>query len=245
LERVAFLLAILSAGITGVTPIPTAAQITSDGRSSAVSRSLAAVLNGMDQAAPRFRSMAAKLEYTKVTVIVDDHSTERGSIYFDKQNGKTRMMIAFQDPAEKYVLFEEGKVSIYRPRIAEVQEYELSDKQGLVEEFLLLGFGTAGEELRKSYNVSLNGEEALDGQKTFHLKLDPKSQNISSRLQSIELWISPDSWQPLQQKFFEPSGDYLIARYADLKVNESIPSKNFRLPLKGKVRTVRPQKPNN
>ena len=33
----------------------------------------------------------------------------------------------------------------------------------------------------------------------------------------------------------------MIARYRDLKQNTKIPDKNFKLPLRGKVKTVRPQ----
>lgn len=46
----------------------------------------------------------------------------------------------------------------------------------------------------------------------------------------------------VQQKFVEPSQDYLLARYSGLQQNAKIPAKNFRLPLKGKVRTVRHRK---
>ena len=212
-------------------PLPATQTAPADG-------SLESVLAGMDQAAALFTSVMGKLEYTKVTVIVDDHSTEKGKIYFEKRKGGTRVMIAFEEPAEKFVLFAGGTVSIYRPKIAEVEEYSVGKRQDLLEQFLLLGFGTSGQELQKSYRIRLLEEEALDGQRAFRLELVPKSEPVSARLQRMELWISPETWQPLQQKFFEPTQDYLIARYSDLKRNVKIPAKNFRLPLRAKVRTV-------
>ncbi len=202
-----------------------------------------AILSGMDEAAANFSSMAADLEYTKVTVLVDDRSTEKGKIYFQKDKGKLRVMLAFQEPAEKYVLFSDNKVSIYRPKIAEVEEYSLANNAGLLEQFLLLGFGTSGADLQKSYQVALKGEEELDGEPTVHLDLVPRDPKVAARLQHIELWLSPKSWQPLQQKFFEPSKDFLIARYRNLLHNTKIAAKSFQLPLRGKVRTVRPQAP--
>lgn len=212
----------------------------SSGENSADTK-LEQVLAGMDAAATRFLSVSADLEYTKVTVIVDDHSTEQGKIFFEKSKGKPRVMLAFQQPAEKYVLFNDGKVSIYRPKIAEVEEYALANNQGLLEQFLLLGFGTSGTELQKSYQVSVKGEEKLDGQTAIHLDLVPKNPSVSARLQRIELWLSPETWQPLQQKFLEPSKDFLVARYRNLVHNTKLAAKNFALPLRGKVRTVRPQ----
>lgn len=206
--------------------------------------SLEVALAGMDRAAAQFTSVAANLEYTKVTVIVDDHSTENGKIFFEKAKSKLRVMLAFQQPAEKYVLFADGKVAIYRPKIAEIEEYSLAQNQGLLEQFLLLGFGTSGSELQKSYRVSWMGEEKLDGELTAHLELVPNSPQVAARLQRIELWLSPQSWQPVQQKFVEPSKDYLLARYRNLQQNLKIPSKNFQFPVRGKVRTVRPQSAN-
>lgn len=205
------------------------------------SRTLETVLAGMDQAAARFSSLSADLEYTKVTVIVDDRSTETGKIYFEKTKSQPRVMLAFQQPAEKYVLFSDGKVSIYRPRIAVIEEYSLTNNQGLLEQFLLLGFGTPGSQLQKNYRVSLKGEADWEGTTAVLLELLPKNSAVSSRLERIELWLSTETWQPLQQTFYEPSKDYLIARYRNSRHNEKLPAKLFALPVRGKVRTVRPQ----
>jgi len=226
---------VLAGGIAGVAG--TLQSGDAPGSGSAVS--LQAALAGMDQAAAQFTGVAGNLDYTKVTVIVDDHSTDRGTIAFEKKNGKTRVMLAFKEPAEKFVLFEGNKVSLYRPKIAEVEEYEIGGRQGLVEQFLLLGFGTPGSELQKGYQITWRGEEPLDGERTIHLELTPKAEQAAARLKKIELWLSPETWQPVQQKFWEPSGDYMIARYTGLKLNTTIPDRAFRLPLRGKVKTVR------
>lgn len=203
----------------------------------------------MDQAAARFSTVTGNLDYTKVTVIVNDHSTERGTLAFEKATGRRndinmsfRVMLAFREPAEKYVLFQGNKVSLYRPKIAEVEEYDIGQRQGLVEQFLLLGFGTAGSELQKAYQIAWRGEESLDSGgpgRVVHLDLTPRSEQAAARLKRIELWLSPENWQPVQQKFWEPSGDYMLARYSSLKLNGTIPERTFRLPLRGKVKTVR------
>jgi len=221
--------------------VPGRAQTAAGGESKTPSgaNTLASVLAGMDRAAAQFNSVAADLEYTKVTVIVDDHSTERGKIFFEKTKGKLRVMLAFQQPSEKYVLFSGGKVSIYRPKIAEIEEYSLANNQGLLEQFLLLGFGTSGTELQKSYTVAVKGEETLDGEQVVHLELVPKDGKVAARLQRIELWLSPKSWQPVQQKFVEPSKDYLIARYRGAQQNGKIDAKKFQFPFRGRVRVVK------
>jgi outer membrane lipoprotein-sorting protein len=185
--------------------------------------------------------MTGDLEYTKVTVVVDDHSVQTGKIAFQKSSGKTRVIISFTKPTEKYVLFEGNKVSLYQPKIAEVDEYPLAKRQDLLEQFLLLGFGTQGSEMKKSYQISLRGMEDIGGRQALLLDLTPKSENVSTHLQKMQLWLSPDTWEPIQQKFYEPGGDYLIARYSNVKINPKISDKSFRLPIKGKVKVVRPQ----
>jgi outer membrane lipoprotein-sorting protein len=249
LRRLLLLLAMAVEPTAGILSVPVLQAAASKSQLSAGAQPLDAVLSGMNQAASGFRNMMANLEYTKVTVIVDDHSTEKGRIYFEKSKGqskgqskmKTRVMIAFREPSEKYVLFSGDTVSIYRPKIAEVEEYKLADKKDLLEQFLLLGFGTAGADLQNAYRITLRGEEILDGRQVFHLELVPKSPKVAAQLRQIELWIAPATWQPVQQKFLEPSGDYALARYTELQQNTKIPGDSFKLPIRGKVKTVRPQ----
>ncbi len=230
---------LLAGGFAGMAEALSPQDRPGSATSSAAAATLETTLAGMDRAAARFSSVTGNLDYTKVTVIVNDHSTDRGTIAFEKERGGTRVMLAFREPAEKFVLFEGNKVSLYRPRIAEVEEYEIGGRQGLVEQFLLLGFGTPGSELQKNYEIAWGGEESLEGQRVVHLELTPKSDQAAWRLKKIELWLSPENWQPVQQKFWEPSGDYMIARYTGLKLNTNIPDRAFRPPLKGNVRTVR------
>ena len=219
-----------------------AGQAAPDKGSNTSAPQLQTVLAGMDEAASRFSSLSGDLEYTKVTVVVDDHSTEKGKVYFEKdKDGKPHVMLAFTEPAEKYVLFSNGKVSIYHPKIAEVEEYSIAKNEGLLEQFLLLGFGTSGSELQNAYKVSVKGEESVDGERAVHLDLVPKDQNVEAHLQHIELWVSPQTWQPIQQKFIEPSRDFLVARYRNVLKNTKIAAKSFQLPFRGKVKTVHPQ----
>ena len=108
-----------------------------------------------------------------------------------------------------------------------------------LEQFLLLGFGTSGTDLQKSYTPVYKGREKVDGEDAVRLDLTPKAAGVASKLTRIELWLSPTTWQPVQQKFYEPSKDYLIARYRNLQLNTKIPSKSLQLQLRGNVKTVK------
>jgi outer membrane lipoprotein-sorting protein len=61
---------------------------------------------------------------------------------------------------------------------------------------------------------------------------------MNRNLKKVELWLSKETALPIQQQFTEPSGDYLIARYLDMKPGPQHDSV-FRIVAKGS-KTVRP-----
>jgi outer membrane lipoprotein-sorting protein len=190
---------------------------------------LSEILSRMNDAAKRLRTLSANLTYTNVTVLVNDKSTEEGRLFFRK--GKSpEIRIEMQPPGSKVILFKKNKAEYYLPKINQVQEYNLEQKSGLVEEFFLLGFGAETGDLKKSYNLKYLKEEDLDGETTAVLELTPRKESIASQVTKIQMWVSEDSWLPAQQEFFKPGGDYLIARYTAIKVNLKFPPSAFDLP---------------
>jgi len=189
---------------------------------------LSEILSRMNDAAKRLKSLSANLQYTKVTVLVNDKSTEEGRLFFRK--GKTpEVRIEMQQPESKVILFKKNKAEIYLPKINQLQEFSLEQKSGLVEEFVLLGFGSETGELKKSYQLKYLREEEIEGDTTAVLELTPRKESLASQLTKIQMWVSEESWLPAQQQFFEPGGDYLIARYRAVKVNLKIPSSTFEI----------------
>ena len=189
---------------------------------------LGEILERMNDSAKRLKTVSADLEYTKVTVVVNDKSTEYGQLFFQKgKNGA--ILINFQKPDPKVILFKQKKAEIYLPKSNQIQEYDIEKHSGLVEQFLLLGFGTEVGDLRKSYFIKLIGEEVLDGDTAAVLELTPHREEIVAQLTKVQLWVSEESWIPTQQKFFESDGDYLITRYTAVKVNRELPSSTFRI----------------
>jgi hypothetical protein len=78
------------------------------------------------------------------------------------------------------------------------------------------------------------------------LELIPKSPKLRNNIARILLWIDPARGISVQQQFFEPSasaesGDYRLAKYSDIHLNEKIPDTVFKLKTTGKTRIVSPQ----
>ncbi|HEV2491634.1 MAG TPA: outer membrane lipoprotein-sorting protein [Terriglobia bacterium] len=193
-----------------------------------MSPDLAEILSHMNETSKRLKTLSADLEYTKVTVVVDDKSTERGQIFYAK--GKSpQMLIDFKQPDPKTILMKRNRAEIYLPKINQVDEYNLEKHSELVQQFLLLGFGTEAGELEKAYTVKLTGEEDIGGNTTAVLELTPRKESVAAQLAKVQLWISEESWLPVQQKFIEPSGDYLLTRYTAVKVDRELPSSTFEI----------------
>lgn len=198
---------------------------------------LAEVLSRMNDTAKHLKTITADLDYTTVTVLVNDRSTESGRFYLHNPKSP-EILIQFEKPDPKTILFRRNRAEIYYPKIKRVEEYNLERQSGLVQQFLLLGFGTEESALKAAYNVKLTGEEDLSGESTAVLELTPTQPGVSSQLTKVQLWVSEDSWVPVQQQFTEPSGDYLLARYTDIKVNRNLSPSTFRIQADSDVQRV-------
>jgi outer membrane lipoprotein-sorting protein len=184
------------------------------------------VLKQLDTQASSFQSLTADLERTKVTVVVNDKSTESGQISVRRDD---KMRIEVTQPNARTILRDGDNFYIYNPKIHRVEEYNLGNKKSVVDQFLLLGFGTFGSSLKESYTVTLQGEETLDNRKVLRLELLPKTDEVRKQLSKILLWLDESTWLPVQQQFFETgSGDYFIIRYRNINRNVRIPDNEFK-----------------
>jgi outer membrane lipoprotein-sorting protein len=183
-------------------------------------------LKQMDVQAASFHSLTADLERIKVTVVVNDKSIESGQIFVRSDD---KMRIEVTQPDARTILRDGDNFYIYNPKIHRVEEYNLGKKKSVVDQFLLLGFGTSGSSLKESYTVALKGEETLDNRKVLLLELLPKTEEVRKQLSKIQLWLDESTWLPVQQQFFETgSGDYFIIRYRNVNRNVRVPDSEFK-----------------
>jgi len=200
---------------------------------------LEAVLKQLDAQAAGFQSLTADLDRTKVTVVVNDKSTESGRIQVRRDD---KMRIELTQPDERTILRDGNNFYIYNPKIHRVEEYNLGKKKSVVDQFLLLGFGTSGKSLTESYAISLRGEETLDGKKVVLLELAPKTDEVKRQLSKIQLWLDESTWIPLQQQFFETgSGDYFLIHYKNISRNVRIPDIEFKPHWPHGTQKIQPQ----
>ena len=210
--------------------------------SRATAASLDQVLAAMDKSSASFRDMSAKLTKADHTAVINDTSQQTGTVRMKRPSARdVRVRIEFSEPDPRSVVFEKSTARIYYPKIQTVQVYDLGKSRSLVDQFLLLGFGTSGVELAKNYSLKALGEEPVGGEPATRLELVPKAAAVQEHLKRAELWITAAGY-PLQQKFYRPSGDYTLITYKDVQLNTNPPDEAFRLSLPKGVKTEYPQK---
>ncbi|MGH9602181.1 MAG: LolA family protein [Terriglobales bacterium] len=202
---------------------------------------LESVLNRMDAAAASFRTTEADFVWDQYQKVVDETDTQKGKVYFRRIHNETQMIAEITHPDRKFVLFADGKVRVYQPRIDQVTEYSAGKNKAEIESFLVLGFGGRGHDLVKSFEVSYEGAESVEGVRTARLALVPKSQKGRSMFSRILLWIDLERGVSLKQQLFEPSGDHRIARYGNIRMNQKLADDVFRLKTTSKTKVVAPQ----
>ena len=175
----------------------------------------------MDKSAGQFKSVMADIKRAVHVAVINDDTVETGTIKVKRDKPhETRMTIEFTKPDPKTVWFDGAKGSVYYPKIKTVQEYDIGAKRSLVDQFLLLGFGASSAELKDAYTITWVGAENIEGQPTGHIELIPKSPDLLRQLKKAELWISPASGLPAQEKIFtSTTGDYTLVTYTNMKLN--------------------------
>jgi len=216
------------------------------------SGSLDAVLKTMDAAAAKFQNVQADFEWDSYEKVIEEiDEIQAGTIYY-RRNGKDIEMMAVvkmagSDPAKlkpevKYVLFSNGKVSMYQPKPDQVTVYDLGKNRVDFESYVVLGFGGSGQDLVKAFDVTYNGAKTVDGVATAELQLIPKSDKVRNNYNKILLWIDLEKGISVQQQFFSPQQDYRLTKYSKIQLNEKkIPDEVFKLKTTSKTQTLSPK----
>jgi outer membrane lipoprotein-sorting protein len=211
---------------------------------SAADSSLEEVFARMDQASAKFKGLKADTRKLSHTAVINEDSIDNGTIVVKvPKPHELRMLIDFQQPDQKKVRIDGTKVEIYYPKTNIVQEIDLGkNHRSQMEQFLRLGFGSNSRDLRDAYTVKLGGPEAVSGEATTRIELIPKSKDLLAQFPKFELWISDKTGISVQQKMYQPGGDYSMATYSNMQVNPNLPDSAVSLNLPKGVTREYPQK---
>jgi outer membrane lipoprotein-sorting protein len=200
--------------------------------------SLDAVLQRMDEGARKFKSVSANLNNVNYTAVLQESSTQTGMVRLQKRGkGEVVGVMHFNPPDESTVGFKGHIVEKYYPKGNQVNRIDVGKNAAQIDQFILLTFGAAGD-LEKSYDVKFAGTETVDGKRCAHLQLTPKSAEARKLATMVEMWVPEDKPYAIQQKVTEPSGNYVLNSYTDVKSPASLPDSAFELKYPANAKVV-------
>ena len=208
----------------------------------ATTGSLEEVLARMDRAAASFQAFSADLQSVAHTAVINEDDTESGTILLKRTKHGMDMLMDFAAPNKKSIALRDHKVEIYYPNQQVIHEYDISRYRALVEQFMLIGFGSSGRELALANNVKVLGTDTVAGQQATGLELVPKSGEVLKNLKKMELWISDARTYPVRQKFYLTAGDYKLVTYTNVKVNPPLSDSDLKLKVPKDTKREFPQK---
>src|ERR1035441_1679588 len=118
---------------------------------------LDAVLARLDQAAINFKGLTADIRKIAHTDVVNVDDVDSGTIVVKRvKPHDTRIRIELTNP-QQIVTIGGGKVQAFKPKTNEAQEVDLGKNRGVVDQFMLLGFGSNSGELRSGHKGPAGG----------------------------------------------------------------------------------------
>ncbi len=199
---------------------------------------LESVLENMDRRGGDLRSMSATIVQKKWTDILEEFDQEeRGEFYFLREKEAIRLRRDITVPGRSTLLINDGKGIFYQPLLKQANRYDLGARKDRAE-FLLLGFVSKKDALREAYSIRWLGPEMVGDRQTYVLELTPRSSKVSAFFSRIVLWVDGRLWVPIQQKLVEPTRDYLLIRFEDVRLNLNLPASRFDLELPPDVNVI-------
>ena len=193
------------------------------------------VLRQMDAASLKFESAEATFQWDLYEKVVQQTTTQKGTIYFKKEGTKTVMGAKVTSPSIKILEYRNGILTLFDPGTDHETIVTPKGNQAQMESFLTLGFGGSGKDLAKAWNIADLGDETLNGVETTKLDLVPKDPAIRNNCTHMTIWVDAARGISLKQSFYMPSEDYRTAVYSNIKYNQSVDTKPYQIKTDSKT----------
>lgn len=206
----------------------------------ATAQDLNATLAKLDAAAARFKSTTARFEFDSIqTDPIPDKDVQTGTVYYERKGSGFEMGVHIEQvnskPVPKVIVVSGGVFKMYEKLLNQVTT---STKVSKYEDYLVLGFGASGKDLRDKWNVTDLGPEPMGGVKTEKLELIAKDPQVLKLFPKVTIWVDPERGVSLKQAFDEGQGQSRICTYSDIKVNQPLPGDAFTFKTDNKTQFV-------
>ena len=185
----------------------------------------------MDQASATFKGLTADVRKVSHTEVVNIDAVDSGTILVKRvKPHDTRIRIDLTNPRRETVTIGGGKVQIFYPQTNEAQEVDLGKNRGVVDQFMLLGFGSNSTELKNAYSVTFGGVDSVNGRKGYADRAGaegPGDSRQGQEMRTLDFRKRVDR----TAEVYTGGGDYLLSTYSRMKFNPSIADAALKLEL--------------
>jgi outer membrane lipoprotein-sorting protein len=197
------------------------------------------VLRQMDAASLKFRSAESDFQWDLFERVVKQTTSQKGTIYFDKEGAKTQMGAKIVEPAIKFLEYREGTLRVFDPGTDHLTTILSKQNQAQMESFLTLGFGGSGKDLARAWTISDLGMESMsDGAHavdTAKLDLVSKDPGVRNMCTHITIWVDTERGISLKQVFYMPSEDRRTSVYTNIRYNQKVDRKPYEIKTDSKT----------
>ena len=157
---------------------------------------LKSVLAQMDAGSAKFHSAEASIQKQQFEKIVNDTTTESGTIYFLRSGNSIQMGAKFGPPNEQTLEYKNGAGTIYTAGTNQIKTYSAGQNQARAQTFLALGAGGSGRDLFANWMITDQGTEQMsDGTHMVEVeKLDLVSKDETSAIPTSPTSRSGSTW---------------------------------------------------
>jgi outer membrane lipoprotein-sorting protein len=186
----------------------------------------------LDASAAKFKSAQADIVWENVQVApIPDSDKQAGTVLFERKNGEVEVALHLNtdngQPIHKDLVYAGGVGKLYDALLKQMQVFQVGEKRAQLDTFLTLGFGGSGKELEKSWTVTYAGTEQVGGTAAAKLQLVPRNAEVAKTAPKVLLWIDMDKGVAVKQQRFDPSGNYVVFTYANIRLNGPVASNAF------------------
>ena len=146
----------------------------------------------LDRTSESFYGVQAEFVSDTFQKASEEHIRDTGKLFLRRSKNKLEIAIDQnpQDPSQhQKVVVEDGNAKIYHFRSKAMEEHSSGDNRAELEQYLSLGFGGSGSELKRKFDVRYAGAESINGHATYKLELTPKSTKVRDMFNLIVLWV--------------------------------------------------------
>lgn len=187
------------------------------------------VLGKMEQAGRELKSLQAGIAQERIDRTLGVKEKSAGTLYYKAgAQGAERVLLEYTLPIPETVAVVGDKVTIYQPKINQVflttRKASASKNRSLG--FLGLAYSDAAAQMRERYNVTILGDDEINGRMATQINLDPKDK--SDGVQSLMIWVDQQTWLPVQYYVIEKNAKTTITLSA-MKPNVKLEDGKFQI----------------